>query len=214
LLVEGEDDRYFFTQFIKVYCQSLTVDVQVIVPKDIGGYYNNKQVAMGQLEVLSRSQSDSMRLGLVVDADKISDGNGCIKTIEQLNDKLANNRFGNAVKSSTNTGYFFQHDIHRCGVWIMPNNNDEGIVEDLLMQSVQDKLGQNLLQHAKNVVDNLPVPHNFKPHKLSKAYLATWLAWQKNPKETSNLFDVNEPLLDKNANGLKNLQSWFIELFG
>ena len=213
LLVEGEDDRYFFIQFIKYYCQNLIVDVQVVVPKDVGGY-NNKQGAISQLEVLSKSQSDSMRLGMVVDADKISDGSGCANTIQQLNNRLANNAFDCGVQSASNTGYFFKHNLHKCGVWIMPNNQDEGIIEDLLMRAAQDKSEQTILQHAKQVVDSSPAPRNFKPHKITKAYLATWITKKKNPKETSNLFDKDEPLLNISISELKNLQSWLIELFG
>lgn len=212
LLVEGESDKYFFNQFIKCFCSSLSVDVKVVTPKDVSsGGYNNKQGAFAQLSLLSKGTAEQMRLGLIVDADQKNHGGGVANTIEQLNQALVKNQFQSGIKSQTNSGYFFEHALHKCGVWITPNNQDDGIVEDFLLQSVKDKPNQSLLQHAKQIVDGLPTPTNFNAHKISKAYFSTWLAWQEQPSEISNLF--RDHLIDENNIDFINLKSWLIELF-
>ena len=67
------------------------------------------------------------------------------------------------------------------GIWIMPNNQLPGTLEDFIKFLVPaDKT--SLWDRAEHSVDDIPPDERlFRPIDQQKAYLATWLAWQKRP---------------------------------
>jgi hypothetical protein len=66
----------------------------------------------------------------------------------------------------------------RVGVWIMPNNADEGMIEDFFWNAIPDTEPEKDL--AREFVERIPEPRKFKK-KVSKAKLYAWLAVQKDP---------------------------------
>ncbi|WP_375754982.1 DUF3226 domain-containing protein [Corallococcus exercitus] len=71
-----------------------------------------------------------------------------------------------------------QGDLPRIGIWMMPNNQLTGILEDFLQQLVA--YSDALLPAAFKALDSLP-EQRFKPTYRSKAAIHTWLAWQEEP---------------------------------
>ena len=67
------------------------------------------------------------------------------------------------------------------GIWIMPNNQLPGMLEDFIKFLVPaDKT--SLWDRAEHSVNEIPPDERlFRPIDQQKAYLATWLAWQKRP---------------------------------
>ena len=70
--------------------------------------------------------------------------------------------------------------LPRLGIWIMPNNQTSGILEDFLRFLVPQS--NILFDHAKASVAAIPEgERRFKQLAEPKAVIHTWLAWQKDP---------------------------------
>ena len=70
--------------------------------------------------------------------------------------------------------------LPRAGLWLMPDNRTNGILEDFLKFLVPQP--STLFEHVKSCVAAIPdLDRLFKPVKEPKAVLHTWLAGQKEP---------------------------------
>ena len=91
----------------------------------------------------------------------------------------------------------------RFGVWIMPDNGSDGMLEDFVRQSVEEADQAALLSAAVTVVGKLDKPLFDRKRHLSKAEVATWLAWQKIPGKGiesaagDGLIKLNAPLVSE-----------------
>jgi hypothetical protein len=106
----------------------------------------------------------------------------------------------------------FKHSdgLRDFGLWVMPNNNREGMLEDWIIESIKND-EKALFQQATTAVQQLSSP-KFKPHLQAKAEVATWLAWQKTPGH--GLYSVmKEGLLDENSVPYTQLGNWLKSIF-
>lgn len=214
LLVEGESDRAFF----EVLCRTLELDtkVQVALPKEHGGRKNTKQGVFITLPTLLDNLSDREdgRLAVVVDADSDEHGGGFTRTVEQFVSKVENYGYQRrATDCVQSTGLLFSHDdgLKDLGLWVMPNNGDEGMLENWLAQCVLPD-EQMWLGHARSVINSLPFDRKFKELRRPKAEIATWLAWQEHPGE--GLYNALEAgLVDENSPLYKALADWLVRVF-
>ena len=100
--------------------------------------------------------------------------------------------------------------LPRLGVWIMPNNQTSGILEDFLRFLVPQP--NILFDHAKASVAAIPEgERRFKQLDERKAVIHTWLAWQEEPGRpfgtaiSACFLDPNVPEVDVLADWLKRL---------
>ena len=70
-----------------------------------------------------------------------------------------------------------EESLHRVGVWIMPNNEDAGMIEDFYLRAI--RRDDRELGLAKTFVISIPKPL-FKD-KISKSVYRVWLAIQSDP---------------------------------
>lgn len=211
LLVEGFADRDFFEQV----CRSLKLNplITVATSKDYQGIRNTKedvfkllpdlltQIGIGKIE----------RLAVVVDADKVEHGSGYEKTLNKAKSITENQGF-TLAENQTN-GLIFKHngELADLGLWIMPNNQDEGMLENFIKRCVKnDELP--LFNHAVQTVQSLPDPKRFEPHHEIKAEVATWLAWQKKPGH-GLYHSVQVDLLDTNHVLFQEMAQWLKKIF-
>jgi hypothetical protein len=113
---------------------------------------------------------------------------------------------------SNSEGLLFKHSdgLRDFGLWVMPNNNREGMLEDWIIESIKND-EKALFQQATTAVQQLSSP-KFKPHLQAKAEVATWLAWQKTPGH--GLYSVmKEGLLDENSVPYTQLGNWLKSIF-
>lgn len=215
LLVEGETDRGFF----EIFCRKLglSVDVQVATPRKLGAWKDTKQAAFNILPDVLENLADAQveRLAVVVDADSEANGGGYERTLEQFADRV--NVYGYSMREKAEVaqaGVFFQHDdgLNDVGLWIMPNNADEGMLEDWVSCSLKQE-EQDLFDHAVETINNLPGPLRFKELHRAKAEVATWLAWQKRPGE-GLYYAAEADLLDESSAAHKTLAAWLERSFG
>ena len=69
----------------------------------------------------------------------------------------------------------------RVGVWLMPDNQQEGALEDFLMTLVEE--ADKLMPHAQSSTTQAKKSHgaDFRDVNEKKAVLHAWLAWQEEP---------------------------------
>ena len=100
--------------------------------------------------------------------------------------------------------------LPRFGVWIMPNNQTSGILEDFLHFLVPQP--NILFDHARDSVKTIPEgERRFKQLAEPKAVIHTWLAWQEEPGRpfgtaiTARFLDPSVPEVDVLVAWLKRL---------
>jgi hypothetical protein len=94
-----------------------------------------------------------------------------------------------------------QTDASTIGIWIMPDNENEGYLEHFISELVPPK--DENWQHVEVVMADLQKQKYCKltKSKIGKAKLHTWLAWQKEPGKPfgtamqAEYFDVNAPIV-------------------
>jgi hypothetical protein len=205
LLVEGGADFHFFSHlFVKRGLYEKPGNQ--VIPKgfEVRASGDWRQVIDGLVQL---KENDLDALGIIVDADlNLQDRWKDIrKTLNELEldyeledepDRLGSIVFGKK----------------RLGVWVMPNNRIEGILENFIAWMVQDKDNNRLWQHVEESIKTLPNGPRFDPEKnLAKAQIATWLAWQKEPGHPIGLavsmgyVDAHSPTVDNFINWIKRL---------
>lgn len=212
LLVEGEADKSFFEAFCRA--QGVSADIRVAPPVEMGGKYNSKQGVFNFLAQSIGQLNDGTldALAIVVDADRCRDGGGVEKTVRQIQEKIRTPGYDQGPEHLSTGGLLFKHNdgLPDFGVWVMPDNTNEGMLEDWILQSVSSN-EHDLLQQAQTAVENLSC-QKFKENKLSKAKVATWLAWQENPGE-GLYYTVSQGLLDPNSTLHSGLEKWIKTVF-
>lgn len=199
LLVEGPADSFFYAAFVR---HLRIKGVKITPPAEYGAKINSKSNAIHVLPTLLDQLDDGSvsSIGLVVDADyEATGGLGFRKTLDQIVHKIQSHGFEiNPIKQPH--GFLFSHPdgLLPFGVWIMPNNKTEGMLEDFIKESIRADDQVRLRDSAVEVVASLKNPL-FKEIHRSKAEVATWLAWQKTPGEKlestidGNLVDLTSP---------------------
>ena len=101
--------------------------------------------------------------------------------------------------------------LPRVGIWIMPDNQTRGILEDFLRFRVP--AGSRLFDHVTTSVATIPEgERRFSQLAEPKALIHTWLAWQEEPGKplgtaiTARYFDPGVAQVDV-------LVSWLNRLF-
>lgn len=200
LIVEGDIDGSFFEAF----CYSIGYrkkEIWVGPPADYAaGKGRGKGNAIDLFVDLVGELRDGRvsRLGLIVDADYASKGGlGYSGTLEHISGKLGPLDY--APISDGEEGIVFAHagGLPDIGVWIMPNNRNEGYLEDFCI-GIAARSEATLLRRARTAVTDIDTP-KFPAHFKTKAEMATWLAWQEVPGQKlaaligNNLIDTTSP---------------------
>lgn len=210
LLVEGESDRAFF----ELICKKLALDafVQVAAPKDLTGSHNSKEGVFSCLPIELKNLGDGQttRLAVVLDAD--SEPNGGFQAARDRINEIVE-PFGYRLSSGNAGGSIYQNDdgLADLGLWVMPNNAQEGMLEDWI-KSCMPSDEQALFMHAISAIDALPAPPKFNTIHRSKAEVATWLAWQKRPGHGLYRI-VQDDLIDTGSLLYLELSAWLKHVF-
>ena len=101
--------------------------------------------------------------------------------------------------------------LPRIGIWVMPDNEANGILEDFVAFLVPPN--SPLLGHAKRSIAAIgPADRQFKEVDLPKALIHTWLAWQAEPGRPMGTA-ITAKYLDHNSSHARDLVSWLIDTF-
>ena len=214
LLVEGDSDKLLFT----VVCDLANLDpiIKVAVPREIGKTSNSKGGVFTVLPALLNQLPDGevQRLAIIVDADHPENhGMGYRRTLEHFTNTVGAAGYKRIHPKGLRGGILFGHGdgLHDLGLWIMPNNQENGTCEDWLKLCLHET-ESTLYQNACRAVETLAKPRRFSNWDRIKAEIATWLAWQETPGQGAHAA-CRAGLIDRNSVLFRGLTDWLSRVF-
>ncbi len=200
LLVEGRDDEHVFYHLLKHYQ----------IPEQFK--IKNKEGIENLLGTLSTElkRSDLERLGIVVDAN--TDIEARWTALCNILLKSGNVDMTTAPDSDGTIVVLEQPDRSlTVGVWVMPNNQFPGMLEDFIQFLVP--AGDPLWARAADCLERIPEQdQRFPKEHQGKAHIHTWLAWQEEPGTPLGLA-ITKRYLDADAPPAQQLMGWIRRLF-
>ncbi len=220
MLVEGDDDYHVFQHLLTAH----GVDEQRSYrlepygssprsPRENEIVFRERQGVQNVLDYLSqqlRLITDLKRLGVVVDADS-----DFAARWQSLRDILVNAGYTYAPKQADPLGLILEHaaspeEKPRVGVWIMPNNQDAGSMEDFFALLLPPE--DTLWERARLCVEQISSEERIFGGALIKAHVHTWLAWQKRPGLPMGKA-ISQQYLNADAPHALQLLNWLRRLF-
>jgi len=165
ILVEGSDDLYFFNYYLKF------LGIKNIEIRCIGGKFRFNELSTIIKSLYNFSQLES--LGLVCDADdnfaeeEFKRLSGIINEINKKDPIPGINLISPSDKGSFSTGN------PRVGIFVFPNNEKKGRLEDLFLSCVNDKPGMKCVNPFMDCVLKLKNSPRIQSKAKALAYLAT-----------------------------------------
>lgn len=206
LYVEGATDQMFFCAFRKRFFPEpsklpFAFDVKISEVKGSGIFQQiNKSATL-------LSNQSGVRLAFVCDADQ--NYQDTYQKVLGLFKELPYGLVHVVEEGLPDNAIIFKSNDYDAvlGVWIMPENQQNGALESFIKQSIaSDNL---LLDKAVEVVKNVE-PKLFDDNYQEKAELFTWMAWQKEPTRS---YGEVVAYLDANAMPVKHLIAWLKNTF-
>lgn len=199
LLVEGNDDQHVVWSICQQFNISETFDVV-----DMRGITN----LMPAIPVRAKQQS-VQALGILVDADfgHSNRWENILKILRDLNYKVpeTSDALGTVIPSPA-------PNRPQVGIWLMPNNQDPGMIEDFVRFLVPDD--DERLTLAEETITALEERElqKYIPNYRSKALIHTWLAWQADPGTPLGLA-ITKKYFSTNTELCQQFAAWLNRLF-
>ncbi|MBO0347835.1 hypothetical protein J0895_01665 [Phormidium pseudopriestleyi FRX01] len=175
LLVEGKNDRHVIWALCEQYQLSETFTVEVPPGKTEG--IESLLAAFPALLDERKLQT----LGIVVDADQ-----DLAARWQSIRDRLITSGYPKAdiLDSPRVEGWVYQPAdpyLKRVGVWVMPNNQLPGMLEDFVALLMPGD--DNLRPKAEEILREIEGEglNRYGEIHRAKALIHTWLAWQETP---------------------------------
>lgn len=207
LLVEGKDDLNVIAHLLRHHLAIEKVE-EVVNIQDKESVNN---LLDGLRNDLQRSELE--RLGIILDAD-FPPENRWAALRDRLT-RLADITVAGLPTAPAADGLIFpaqrQDREVRVGVWLMPDNQRSGMLEDFVSFLVP--AGDLLWGRTKTVVADIPTDQRrFPTQHQSKAEIHTWLAWQEEPGKPLGLA-IRARYLDAAAPHAQRFVGWLRQLF-
>jgi len=195
LIVEGKDDKHLVSKFLEKHCLAPSFSID-----EKEGYENLCVSISPELKVPGRRA-----LGILVDADDSIEDRW--KSISGL---LRGAECDVPNAHSQNGSVFDGPKGIKVGVWIMPDNQNSGELEDFVHALIP--AGDPVLPLAKCYINNIPVDaRKFKVHKFTRAYVHAWLAARKRPRQIGTAITAGDLSLDSEL--AASFVAWLRKLF-
>lgn len=170
VLVEGKDDEHV----IKHLCGNRAIPVIL----KIEGHQSVEDL-LASIPVRLKASYDGDIVGIVLDADV-----SLVNRWAAVRNHLVALKYPNVPELAVQTGMIVDPPegvlLPRVGVWLMPDNLLNGMLEDFLAFLVPRD--STLFARVKRTIDEIPADEQlFSRAVQSKAVIHTWLAWQKDP---------------------------------
>ncbi len=197
LLVEGNDDQHVIWALCEKFKISESFDV--IDCEGIDNLYKQIPIRIKQSQIKT--------LGIIIDADSdIKNRWDSLKIIFSEQGFKIPDELPSLGLISTNI------DSFKIGVWIMPNNNLNGMLEDFISFLVpkDDKLLPIVISTLEGI-ENKRLNKYTLTHK-SKAIIHSWLSWQEVPGTPMGL-SITKKYLTTEEKNCSLLIKWLENLF-
>jgi hypothetical protein len=195
LLLEGNDDCNIIKKFSK--------DNKIQSNFGFCNCKNDIQL-LSKLDALLRESNQPEVIGVILDADNdINVRYQLIKNIVEDFYTLPDNIPKDGLIHNEN-------GLPKLGIWIMPNNKDNGALEEFYLELATDIDTDFINDVIKQATDkNLT---SFKKQHKNKAIMHTYFAWQDKPGMP--LYSaINKITLDNDKDIAKAFKKWLISLF-
>jgi len=170
VLVEGKDDEHV----IKHLCGNRGIPPVLKVEG-----HQSVENLLETIPVRLKATYEGDIVGIVLDADE-----SLIDRWAAVRNHLQRLAYSDVPAHATKTGMIIDPPaeslLPRVGVWLMPNNQLNGMLEDFLALLVPEN--SHLFARVQRTVDDIPLSEQlFSATARSKVLIHTWLAWQKDP---------------------------------
>lgn len=186
LFVEGAGDKDFFTKLFEKIPELLKSEfnIQILVPTDVGIKKDGKEYVKQAIidNIKENSLDNNSLLGCILDAD-YGDSQNIIHILTELCKKTKDYSYDTFEQHKETGGYYLKSNdgLKDVGIWFMPNNKDEGMFEDWLLNIAKNDENY-LINYAKEVCNKIPeCQKRFDDIHKTKAQVAVWTALQKAP---------------------------------
>lgn len=203
LIVEGKDDLHVVCNLCK--CRNVKENFFV---QD----YDSIENAVKMFDLSINEQSTKYDyVGLVVDADTNIQGRW-----ESIKEKVSkSNKYKDIPNELPPKGLVLNPSENyspKIGVWIMPNNNTKGMIEDFVANLVDDK--DELMEEAEQVLNSLEKRNiqRYKTVHRAKAKIHSFLAWQDEPGKPMGQA-ITAKILNPNSDKANDFINWLEELY-
>jgi hypothetical protein len=209
LVVEGVDDEHSIYHLLSRNGIQIPLKDSPDNPQGLPHVAQAKSVEklINSIEVNVKACTDLI-VGFVLDADTSVDNRW-----KSVSAKLASVGVLELPKTLSNGGFIGESTEFRTrvGVWIMPDNISQGMLEDFLISLIHKN--DILISHAEDSTNQAKQKgaEFSDPHRI-KAVIHTWLAWQREPGKPFGIamkaeyFQQNSPTAD-------TFVRWFRELY-
>ncbi|NDV81056.1 DUF3226 domain-containing protein [Bacteroides sp. 51] len=197
LLVEGNDDLHV----MYALCQKRNIPqtFEIIDCKGIDQLIDSIPVRLKQAEINT--------MGIIVDAD--ADINKRWNTISGI---LANIGYQIPDIIPTEGVILNESKKVKIGVWLMPDNNLNGMLEDFIKYLIPEE--DQLLPIVNSTLTAIEAQklNRYAPIHRPKALIHTWLAWQEDPGTPMGL-SITKKYLNTDVYQCSLFLKWLLNLF-
>lgn len=182
---------------------------QFFAIKSRGGQPLGKNEVLDSVDEVAKT-ADLQAFAIIVDADA-----DVLSTWQSVCDRLKNVGYSELPVSPGTSGTVhtdINPDLPKVGIWIMPDNQNPGEIEDffLLFLDPKDALAGFALSTVQTLIDRKQ--NLFAETDRSKAQVHTWLAWQKEPGRSMGVA-VKSKWVDAEHDIAVRFVSWFNRVF-
>jgi len=200
LLVEGTDDKHVVMHLCNHHQLGHIDEIA-----DQGGV--DKLLSSFPVRL---KESDVNALGVVVDADTDMHSRW-----QSLRHHLSAAGYPDLPEAPIEQGTVLNPPVKtiypKVGIWLMPDNTTNGILEDFLRFLVP--VPNPLLAHAKTSIEQIPASERrFAAKDDAKALMHTWLAWQEEPGKPFGTA-IMARYLDADVQQATQFADWLKRLF-
>ena len=209
LLVEGMNDFHVIKALRTKYKvpEKFSIEVPDSIELSDGKKAKGVEALLSGLPIRLK-EAYLQTLGIVVDADQDLQARW-----QAISNKLKSVGYNNIPKTPCPEGWIYeQEELPKIGVWIMPNNQLTGELEDFVSYLIPDD--DQLQLKANEILDELETLeiHGYNKDDRSKAFIHTWLAWQKEPGRPMGL-SITAKVLRNNPAIAQNFITWLKQLY-
>lgn len=172
LLVEGKNDRHVIWALCNLYNLPEAFSVEVPEADSTEGI----SALLNSLP-LKLNEKNLEILGIVVDADQ-----DLTARWQAIQTRLTISGYQNIPAKIPSEGWVYSApELPKVGVWIMPNNQLPGMLEDFITYLVPES--DKLFPKATSILQEIEQEgiNKYTSIHRPKALIHTWLAWQEKP---------------------------------
>ena len=160
------------------------------------------------------NEENLTNIGIIVDADKKGKNGGVAERWQRIHDTIKA-KFPEldlrGYSPNPNGIVIFNDNYPTIGVWIMPDNQNEGYLEHFLAQLIdrEDVMYKNAVDKVSDLYEN---NKHLKEIRKQKANIYTWLAWQEEPGQSFGTA-VKSNILNAKGEAIQPFLNWIKDTF-